>query len=177
MHFIKEIKVFCEWSLECGASTKPNFFHIGFSWSLYSCEGSNLNRISLFLFFRNLSSHHHLVLTCIDDSVFKQGLIQCDTLRGSNFDAQLMPEGICDTRPTLIWTFLCYKYPIFMLLFVSLMAFSHDSWMQGKDNSRGQLTQVPFIVPKFNPSPISLPFWNMSLIPFLIINQLNIMHN
>jgi len=38
----------------------------------------------------------------IGSMVFMQGINECDTLRGLDFDARLMVGGICDTRPTLV---------------------------------------------------------------------------
>jgi len=35
-----------------------------------------------------------------NNSVFNQGIIHGDTLRGLDWDAQVMPKGICDTHPT-----------------------------------------------------------------------------
>ncbi len=34
--------------------------------------------------------------------IFNQGITQGDTLRGSDWDAQVMPRGICDTHSTLV---------------------------------------------------------------------------
>lgn len=36
--------------------------------------------------------------------VFNQGITMSDTLKGSDWDAQVIPEGICDTHPTLVDT-------------------------------------------------------------------------
>jgi hypothetical protein len=99
MYFILKIRVFWKWPLECNTSIK-------FSWDPYRSNGLNLNRVSLFLFFENLTDFHYLVLTQmrIGDLVFKRGITQCDTLKGLDFDAWLMPEGICDTCATLVTT-------------------------------------------------------------------------
>jgi hypothetical protein len=49
---------------------------------------------------------HHPVFTQVrmGGLVFNQGITHGDTLRGSDWDAEVIPEGICDTHPTLVDT-------------------------------------------------------------------------
>ncbi len=83
---LKKVRVFWTWLLECGASTKK--FHIGFFWDPDPGKGSNLTQVSLFFYFKlNQFSPSNSHISESSDSVFSQGIAQCDTLRGSNSDA------------------------------------------------------------------------------------------
>jgi hypothetical protein len=54
------------------------------------------------------SRFSHLVLTC---SVFSQGITHSDTLKGSDWDAWVMPGSICDTCPTLVYALNFMDFP------------------------------------------------------------------
>jgi hypothetical protein len=54
-------------------------------------------------------SHPIFTQVKIGSSVFSQGIIQSDTLKGSGGDARVMPRGICDTHPTLVYTHKRHK--------------------------------------------------------------------
>jgi hypothetical protein len=53
-------------TLECNTSIK-------FSWDPWPCNGFDLNRVSLFLFLKNLTGFHYLVFTQMEtgDVIFK----------------------------------------------------------------------------------------------------------
>ncbi len=60
----------------------------------------------LFFYLFNRFSHGVLTNMRISSLVFGQGISHDDTLTGSNWDARVTPENICDICPTLVYTFL-----------------------------------------------------------------------
>jgi hypothetical protein len=59
----------------------------------------DLTQFSFFVFFLNPIPRN--VKT--NSLIFSQGIIQGDTLRGSDWDAHVMFEGVCDTHLTLVF--------------------------------------------------------------------------
>jgi hypothetical protein len=74
-------------------------------------KGSNLTQFSFFfIFYFNQFSHSVFTKVKTSNSVFNQGIIHGNTLRRSDWDAWVMPKGICDTHPTLLPTYLFMTY-------------------------------------------------------------------
>jgi hypothetical protein len=71
-------------------------------WDPSLSKGSELTQFSVFF----QAGLHHPVFTQVRTGglVFNQGITHGDTLRGSDWDAQVIPKGICDTHPTLVDT-------------------------------------------------------------------------
>jgi hypothetical protein len=71
-------------------------------WDPDLSKGLHLTQFSVFVFF--LFFNPVLTQVWIGSPFFSQSITQGDTLRESDWDARMMPRGICDTHPTLVYT-------------------------------------------------------------------------